>query len=553
MIFCAFGLAGLATWHFGSNSRKATPATRVHGVPEATVGAERLSPPRSAWKPSETVFNPQDSSTSPTSQVSESDENAIYASVAEEIESRKTNRGLWTRLYAECDGDEKKTEVRYIKERAAQLIAAENAKRTAQVIATNEASDPLPLASAETQPSPKKFGSLTAEKVEYLVYPILSVKYLEKYGVTKDALANACAKKKLKSAWDGDVLWVQDLPINRSLAGNVGHSSEFSMQDPVQFRYQANYWGLKVFAAFLIFVALAYGAVNLIGSQHTKVSEFFPVPTSTSYPASVQRACIQIDNPSVADLCSIHSDANEYCKGVILSVLEYKGYPSLIQGCPQVKVINTTEKQVLDFASLPLIHPGNFIELPQVDAVVRESLGNDYSRFLKVLGVGSPVQKSGRNYFGTACLAHACGVEEAAFDLSESGQFFGTLFTLKGNSTVFEHFGNGFISFDQAAWMSALSADGLTPDNMPRNWGNSSLEVSQRNGAAYAKLSTKGNNCTGNFEGFASSQKGILTINDSAGRSCKLAVSVNGQKLRVLESPSCSEFRGFNCSFNGLE
>jgi len=47
--------------------------------------------------------------------------NAIYEAIATEIESNNTDRGLWTRLYAECDGDEKKTKVQYIKARAAQL------------------------------------------------------------------------------------------------------------------------------------------------------------------------------------------------------------------------------------------------------------------------------------------------------------------------------------------------------------------------------------------------------------------------------------------------
>jgi uncharacterized RDD family membrane protein YckC len=53
------------------------------------------------------------------------DEDAIYAIIADEIESGKTDKGLWTRLFAELDGDEKKTKLAYIKQRAAKLIAAE--------------------------------------------------------------------------------------------------------------------------------------------------------------------------------------------------------------------------------------------------------------------------------------------------------------------------------------------------------------------------------------------------------------------------------------------
>jgi hypothetical protein len=33
---------------------------------------------------------------------------------------------LWTRLFAECDGDEKQTKILYIKHRAERLISAEH-------------------------------------------------------------------------------------------------------------------------------------------------------------------------------------------------------------------------------------------------------------------------------------------------------------------------------------------------------------------------------------------------------------------------------------------
>ncbi len=49
----------------------------------------------------------------------------IYAKIAKELETGSMTKGLWTRLYAECDGDEKRTRVLYIKQRAEKLIAAE--------------------------------------------------------------------------------------------------------------------------------------------------------------------------------------------------------------------------------------------------------------------------------------------------------------------------------------------------------------------------------------------------------------------------------------------
>lgn len=47
----------------------------------------------------------------------------IYEEVAEELDREKVDKGLWTRLYAEFDGDEKKVRVGYIKARAEKLIA----------------------------------------------------------------------------------------------------------------------------------------------------------------------------------------------------------------------------------------------------------------------------------------------------------------------------------------------------------------------------------------------------------------------------------------------
>ena len=53
------------------------------------------------------------------------DEDAIYSMIAQELEAGTTDKGLWTRLFAECEGDENKTKARYISVRAERLIAAE--------------------------------------------------------------------------------------------------------------------------------------------------------------------------------------------------------------------------------------------------------------------------------------------------------------------------------------------------------------------------------------------------------------------------------------------
>ncbi len=57
------------------------------------------------------------------------DDDAIYAVIAKELETGATDLGLWTRLLAECDGDEKKTKVAYIKRRAEKIAAMESGGR----------------------------------------------------------------------------------------------------------------------------------------------------------------------------------------------------------------------------------------------------------------------------------------------------------------------------------------------------------------------------------------------------------------------------------------
>jgi uncharacterized RDD family membrane protein YckC len=56
------------------------------------------------------------------------DEDAIYEAIANELETGSTDKGLWTRLFAELDGDEKKTKIAYIKQRAEKLMVAERVR-----------------------------------------------------------------------------------------------------------------------------------------------------------------------------------------------------------------------------------------------------------------------------------------------------------------------------------------------------------------------------------------------------------------------------------------
>ena len=60
------------------------------------------------------------------------DEDAVYEVVANEMDSGRMDKGLWTRLFAELDGDEKKAKIAYIKQRVEKLMVVERAKRAKQ-------------------------------------------------------------------------------------------------------------------------------------------------------------------------------------------------------------------------------------------------------------------------------------------------------------------------------------------------------------------------------------------------------------------------------------
>lgn len=61
--------------------------------------------------------------------ISNLDEDAIYTILAEELESGKTDKGLWTRLFAECGGDEKQVKALYITRRVEKMMEAEKSKK----------------------------------------------------------------------------------------------------------------------------------------------------------------------------------------------------------------------------------------------------------------------------------------------------------------------------------------------------------------------------------------------------------------------------------------
>lgn len=71
-------------------------------------------------------------------------ENDVYDQIAQEFETGVEDKGLWTRLFADCDGDETKTKVLYIKKRAEDLLVAKRAdmeKTTQEASGNIEKSD----------------------------------------------------------------------------------------------------------------------------------------------------------------------------------------------------------------------------------------------------------------------------------------------------------------------------------------------------------------------------------------------------------------------------
>lgn len=66
---------------------------------------------------------PKNHAVSPTN--ASVDEERIYADIAKELEDGTADKGLWTRVFAECGGDDKQTKVLYIRQRAERLISAE--------------------------------------------------------------------------------------------------------------------------------------------------------------------------------------------------------------------------------------------------------------------------------------------------------------------------------------------------------------------------------------------------------------------------------------------
>lgn len=75
-------------------------------------------------------------------------EDRIYAQVGEELESDNTDKGIWTKAFAQAGGDDKQTRVFYIKLRVEKLIASERG-RVELLKQAKEEAEQLRVAEAE--------------------------------------------------------------------------------------------------------------------------------------------------------------------------------------------------------------------------------------------------------------------------------------------------------------------------------------------------------------------------------------------------------------------
>ena len=122
----------------------------------------------------------------------------LYEFVAAELANDAVKQGLWTKALSDCSWDESKAKALYVKMRVQQLRAQlqKEIVRQQQVL-----SDPTAEGRA--------FG-LSDEEIEYLRRPLKAVHYVDRYGVTRDALAQAISVGKIRGVLCREVLWVED-------------------------------------------------------------------------------------------------------------------------------------------------------------------------------------------------------------------------------------------------------------------------------------------------------------------------------------------------------
>ncbi|MDP2065227.1 MAG: hypothetical protein Q8K38_04575 [Burkholderiaceae bacterium] len=125
---------------------------------------------------------------------SESDE-GLYEFVASELANSLIRPGLWTRALSESEWNESKAKALYVKMRISQLREERQTE-----VARSQFSEVL------------AFG-LTNDEIKYLGKPIKAIRYISKYRVSKDSLAQAIVQGRMRGVLCREILWVQDQRI----------------------------------------------------------------------------------------------------------------------------------------------------------------------------------------------------------------------------------------------------------------------------------------------------------------------------------------------------
>lgn len=97
------------------------------------------------------------------------DEDHVYAEIAKELETGVADKGLWTRLFAECGGDEKQTKVLYIKVRAERLISSERLRLEHASMARDTTNDTQGILKCEADMRQVKSDS---DKIDEVIYAL---------------------------------------------------------------------------------------------------------------------------------------------------------------------------------------------------------------------------------------------------------------------------------------------------------------------------------------------------------------------------------------------
>jgi len=117
----------------------------------------------------------------------------IYIAIAEVLAANLLKQGLWTKALADNNWDEGKAKAHYVRMRFAQIEQELDPKTVARGLALE--------------------AGLSVAEVNHLDYPIMAIRYVERYKVSKDRLAKACANGAIKHVMNDGVLWVCDRPL----------------------------------------------------------------------------------------------------------------------------------------------------------------------------------------------------------------------------------------------------------------------------------------------------------------------------------------------------